>query len=436
MIRGLLVRGGRGIAHHRVWAAVAVIALAGGGTVLHLVTGSSASTSSTATSYRAVSAALGTVRQSVSTTGTLEPASQESLSFQVSGKVTSVRVAEGDKVKKGQVLATVNSAALKASVAQAKASLANAQASLVSAEDADATDAQLSADKASVTAAKQSVSSARDALVDAKLTSPITGQVASADLAVGDQVSGSGSGSGTGSAAGAGDGNSAASTSGSSSSSAQFLVISTTKWTVTSSVDATEVGLITKGDQAQLTIDGATGTVYGTISSIGVIASSSSSSGSSSSTASYPVDVAVTGNPSGLHAGTSATVALIYQQLTNVLTVPSLAVSQVNGTSVVYVSSNGTATGKRVMTKVATGLSSDGTVQITSGLTTGKVVLVAIPGQLNRGTTTARTGTRGGEGGGFGGGGTGNFPGGGTGNFPGGTGNIPGGTGNFGGGGR
>jgi macrolide-specific efflux system membrane fusion protein len=262
---------------------------------------------------------------------------------------------------------------------------------------------------------------------------------------VGDQVSGgssSGGSSSGGSSSGGSNGGSGGASSGasntaasSSSSTAQFLVISTKKWTVTSSVDATEVGLIAKGDQAQLTIDGATGTVYGTISSVGIVASSSSS-GTSSSSASYPVDVAVTGNPSGLHAGTSATVALIYKQLANVLTLPSLAVQQVNGTSVVYVSSNGTATGKRVTTKVTTGLSSGGTVQIKSGLKTGAVVLVQVASPLTRGTGTGTgtgegTGTRGGFGGGNFGGGAGNF-GGGTGNFGGG--NVGGGA--VGGGGR
>ena len=432
-----------------------VVLVAGGGSYL-LVRDDNPKSSST--SYRLVAASMGTIKQSLTSSGTIEPADQDELNFAVSGQVTSVRVAEGDTVQAGQVLATVDSAQLSADLAQAKAALASAQAKLTSDQDAGASDTQITADQAAVTTATDQQTSAQNALSEATLTSPIKGVVATVDVAVGDHVSGaggsgSGSGSGAGSGSGSGSGGSgsggggnggngsgssgSSSGSGSGSSSTQFLVISTDSWIVNATVDSSGVGLIAKGDQATIvpstggtgtggagagggragagTTGSAGGTVYGTISSIGLIADSSSG------TASYPVVVKVTGSPSGLHAGDTATVALIYKQLSNVLTVPTLAISQVDGKSVVYEMQNGS----RVAKTVTTGLASGGLTEIKSGINEGDQVVVDIPTQLTGGSGGAQPTGRNGR---FGGGG--NFPGGG---FPGGGGGFGG--GGFGGGG-
>ena len=396
-----------------------------------------------APSYRLVAASTGTVRESLSSTGTIEPAVQDALNFAVSGRVTAVRVTAGQQVSAGTVLATVDSATLQANLAQAQASLATDQAKL--AADTGGSASQLAADNASVTAAQGQLSSARGALAEASLTSPVAGVVASVDLTVGQQVSGAagssgssgssgsgsaaGSGSGSGGAGGgAGAGGSASTASSSlSSSTSQFMVISTNSWVVDASVDDTQVGLLATGDQAQVTASGATGTVYGTVSSIGLIASSTSG------VASYPVVVKVTGNPAGLHAGATGTVSLIYKQLSNVLTVPSTAVHQVNGKEVVYELSGG----KQVAHPVTVGLSSAGTSQITAGLTEGTQVVVQLPQATNRtgGAGNNRTGRTGfGGGGTVGGGGLGGGTGFGGGGFGGG-GFTRGGTGGAGGGG-
>lgn len=141
MSRRLPRRAAHVIASHRLVAAVVVIVLAGGGAALYLTTRSAASAVAGAT-YRVVGASLGTVRASVLTPGTLEPADQDSLSFPVSGKVMSLRVAAGGLVAKGQILATIDSAVLKATLAEAQAQLANAQATLVSARDSSASAAR------------------------------------------------------------------------------------------------------------------------------------------------------------------------------------------------------------------------------------------------------------------------------------------------------
>jgi hypothetical protein len=175
-------------------------------------------------------------------------------------------------------------------------------------------------------------------------------------------------------------------------------VINTSSWIVNASVDASSVGLIQTNDQAQMTVTGATGTVYGTVSTIGLVSSTTTG------TASYPVVIAVTGTPAGLHDGANATASVIYKQVTG-LVVPTTALHR-NATGGQYV--NQVKNGKTVQTTVQVGISAAGQTQITSGLSDGDQIQVPQV-QIPAGGT--RTGGTGGTGGQFPGGGR--FPGGG-----------------------
>jgi macrolide-specific efflux system membrane fusion protein len=395
-----------------------IVALAAAGVGIWATGGSSAATPT----FQLVAAASSTLRQTVSSTGTIEPAQQASLNFAASGQVTSVAVTVGQKVKAGQVLAKVSSASLSANVAQAEATEASDAAKLSADQTAGVTGAQLTADQTAVTAAKNQITDAKQALAEANLTSPITGVVAALDLSVGQQVSGAGnsSGSGTGgsgtgssnaSSAGASSGGSTSSSS-STSSSAQVVVISTSSYVVNGTVDDTEVGSVQAGDQAVIVPDGATSSVYGVVSSVGLIASTTSG------VATYPVTIAVTGNPGGLYPGASATLTLVVKQLSNATTVPTEALHYTSSGAVVYEM----VKGRQVAHPVTVGMTSAGQTQITSGLSVGTEVVV--PRLRTGGATTGGTtrGTRGGFGGaggftggsGFtGGGGGGGFTGGG-----------------------
>jgi multidrug efflux pump subunit AcrA (membrane-fusion protein) len=397
---------------------IVVLGAAGGG--YWAVSGSPAAPAPT---FQLVAAASGTLRQTVSSTGTIEPAQQANLNFATSGQVTSVAATVGKKVKAGQVLATVNSASLAANVAQAEAT-ESSDAAKLSADQAAGTAvtaAQLTADQAAVTASQNQVTDAKQALAEAKLTSPINGVVAAVSLSVGQQVSGSGSsgsgntgagGSGAGGSGGGGSGgggsggggsnagssNAGSSGTGSSSASnAQVVVISTTSYVVNGAVDDTEVGQVQAGDQAVILPDGATTPVYGTVSSVGLIATTTSG------VASYPVTIAVTGNPGGLYPGASATVTLIVKQLSNVTTVPTAAVHFASSGTVVYEMVNG----HQVAHPVTVGMTSGGQTQIVSGLSVGTEVVVPIVRTGGTGGTTGGTTRRGFGGGGFGGGGFG-----------------------------
>jgi multidrug efflux pump subunit AcrA (membrane-fusion protein) len=383
--------------HPWISGIVAVLVLAGAGLGTYFGTRDDHAAAATPTTT-IQTVETGTIRQSVSATGTLAPANQENLNFSVSGQVTKVSVSEGQHVKKGQTVATINSASLSAAVAQAESTVASDQARVDDDNSNGASDTQIAADQAALTAAKNQLDTAQQQLASATLTSPIDGIVASVNLTVGQSVSGSSTGNdnSSGNNGRNGDSNnsdSSSSDSSSSSSDPEILVISTSSWIVNASVDGNSVGLIKVGNQAQLSVTGASDTVYGTIAAIGLVSSSSSDSG----TASYPVVIDVTGSPSGMHDGADVTATLIYKQLSNVLVVPTLALHR-NASGGTYVEQ--AKNGKTVQTTVQTGIESDGQTQIVSGLSAGDQIVVP---QVRLGNRNGN-GTRGnvpGSGGGF-----------------------------------
>lgn len=77
-----------------------------------------------------IKAKEGLIVQTVKVTGPVTPTKEASLSFEKTGTVSSVNVEVGGKVYSGQVLATLGSQDVYASLLQAKASLANQQATL------------------------------------------------------------------------------------------------------------------------------------------------------------------------------------------------------------------------------------------------------------------------------------------------------------------
>lgn len=95
--------------------------------------------SSSSPKYRLASASLGTVSQSISVSGTLEPSTSQNLGFGSGGKVTSVNVTSGQQVQSGAVLATLDTTSLQAQIASAQASLASAQLKLANDQAAAST---------------------------------------------------------------------------------------------------------------------------------------------------------------------------------------------------------------------------------------------------------------------------------------------------------
>jgi macrolide-specific efflux system membrane fusion protein len=400
-------------------AAVALVVVAGG-TGIWFATRSSAAGPSITTTNKTESVATGTITQTVSSTGTVEPASQANLSFAVSGTVTGVNVTAGQTVTVGQSLATVDPTTLAASLALAQATVSSDESKLATDQAAAASASQVASDQANVVSSQAQLTSAQASLADATLTSTIAGTVASVNLSVGQQVSGTGtssstpssSSSSTGSGAGASTGSSAKgatssaapSSSSSTTTTAQFVIISTGSYIVNATVDDTQVSQVVIGDQAVITPSGSTTAVYGTVASIGLLATSSSN------VASFPVVINVTGSPSGLFGGATASVVVTVKNLQNVVVVPTAAIHYSGNATTVNLVTNGSTNSHAV----TIGSASGGNTQIVSGLAVGDKVVVPIV--TIKGFNGATGGTRtGGGAGGFGGGGGGGFTGGGGG---------------------
>ena len=372
-----------------------IVVVAGGGVTAWAMTRSSSSSAST----QLVAAQVNTITSTVSASGTIEPAHEASLDFAATGRVTKVWVKAGSTVKKDQRLASITRIALVAAEDAAKATVASAADQV--ATDGSASSVQLTSDKAALRAARSSLRSAKQALADATLRSTIAGTVTAVNLTVGQQVSG-GSSVGAANAAGA-----------SSDSSSQVDVQSSNSFVVNASVDDTEISSVKKGQPVQVTPDGANTPVSGVVSSVSTVPSSTSG------VVSFPVVVKVSGHPSGVYAGATATLSITTKKAFKALEIPTLAITYNGSTATVQVN-DGSGTSRRTIT---VGQSFGAETQVLSGLKAGDKVVLSIPtfGRVitNRGGTGGRNGFPGGG-----------FPGGGT--FGNGGGGFP--TGGFGGG--
>jgi len=295
--------------------------------------------------------ARGTYKTTVSATGTITPKREDDLTFSSSGTVTRVAVAVGDRVHKGDVLARIGTASLQAQVDAAEAQVTAAETQLD--EDADASATQVAADSASLASARSDLDQARDALAAATMRAPFDGTVSAVGFEVGDQV-----GSGSNQAASDGAGGSPA-----------ITLISPRALEVDANVPAADVSQLKKGMQVEITPTGGGEVVYGTVSEVGVIATASDSGA-----AQFPVTVAVTGRPSGLYAGSTASLAITVKQATDVLAVSTAALHTDGDTTFVYLIDGS----KRTRRDVTVGETYGMQTEVTSGLEEGDVVEVIV----------------------------------------------------------
>jgi len=107
-----------------MWIGGAIVVLALGGGWYSLRSGA-------AHTYVSKPVTRGTLAVNVSATGTLAPRNQVDVGAEVSGRIDKLFVDFNDRVKKGQVIALINTDQYVAQLQQAQASLAQAQATLV-----------------------------------------------------------------------------------------------------------------------------------------------------------------------------------------------------------------------------------------------------------------------------------------------------------------
>jgi RND family efflux transporter MFP subunit len=123
-----------------------------------------------APTFQATPAAIGDVIERVSVTGTVSPADKAALAFQKSGVITVIAVSVGDTVKKGDLIASLDSAADAAALASAQADLAELQSGLRPQEFA--------VDQANVSAASTTLANAQKDAVNAVRDSYVKAQSA------------------------------------------------------------------------------------------------------------------------------------------------------------------------------------------------------------------------------------------------------------------
>jgi len=115
---------------------VRVLVIAGAALAVVAATGLVVANTSTAAESRwtTASATTGDVSQTYTATGTVTRKNTETATFAVSGTVNSVKVTVGEQVAAGQVLATIDSRALKLALLQAETTVAQAELNLYNAQ--------------------------------------------------------------------------------------------------------------------------------------------------------------------------------------------------------------------------------------------------------------------------------------------------------------
>lgn len=288
----------------------------------------------------------GPVKQTVAASGTVAAANSSDEEFAVSGTVTHVYVAAGDRVRKGQRLAAIDATTLAASRTAAASQLDAAQAQLDEDQDADASDVQISSDEAGVASAKASLAQADADLDGTVLRATIGGTVTDVGLAVGDPVGDSAGGS---------------------TSTPAVTIVASGRYEVDADLSAADAHQVKPGMQATLTVTGVDDPVYGTVEDVSLVASTSDSGA-----AVFPVTIAVTGTRKDLYDGVSADATITTKVRANVLTVDTRAVrSDSTGTYV-----NKQVDGRSVRTTIKVGATYGLQTEVTSGLKAGDVVEV------------------------------------------------------------
>ncbi|MDH6127565.1 biotin/lipoyl-binding protein [Kitasatospora sp. GP82] len=436
------------------------VVLLGGAVLAYTALDSGTSSAAGRTQTRTATVAKGTVLATVSGSGTLSSPTDAGQDFVTGGKLTAVRVAVGDTVKKGELLATVDTTQARQQVETAQAALTAAQADLTKAQAGETVtttspvssgggggstgggggrggatpaprtttitttkvdDAQVAQAEQQLTTAETGLTNAQAALAGTSLTASVDGTVASVAGKVGDTVSGSsGSASGSGSSGsvgsgGSGGGKSTGSSAGSASGSAPsgFIVLTNpTGMQVSASFSELDSLKLKKGQAATVTLNAQSDTqLKATVLSVSSLPTSSGSGGNGSSSAvQYGAVLQILGDTGKLRTGLSASISVVTGEADNALSVPTAALA---GTGTSRTATLVHTDGSTERVDVTVGVEGDSTVQVVSGLSDGDRV------QLT--STTAGTGNGfpggsfpglggggaggGGGGGGFGGGG-------------------------------
>ena len=310
---------------------------------------------STAVPVIAHPVALSARAWSATASGIVQANTTVDVAFQVAGKVVTVGPDEGQAVRSGQEIASLDPTEYRLAVEQA-----SAQADRT-AGDRDRNRPLLTAGSIASadmdhleSAARQSAAVsdlAKKHLNDTHLTAPISGIVARRAIEVGATAA---------------------------PGQAVFTIVALDPVRVRVGVPEGDVGHVTDGAAATVRIPALDTSFSGRVSLIGVTADPT--------TRSYTVEISVPNPSHRLRAGMVAEATITTRESRSAMMVPASAVLHdggVNGSTIVYVVDSGTA---RVHARrVTTGLARGDSLEITSGLATGDQVVVAGQQHLREG---------------------------------------------------
>ena len=282
---------------------------------------------------QSASASVGSVTSTGS--GTFAYKAEEAVTAKTSGTVTALRVSEGDRVSKNQVLVVLESDDLEDSVQNASESLRNAELSL---------------------------ENQYDRLEDYTITSPISGTVVDKYYKAGET---------------------------SEANQVMCSIYDLSYLTMTLSVDELDISSIAVGQTVTVTADAVEDRTYE-----GVVTKVSVAGTSSGSATTYPVTIRID-ETEGLLPGMSVDAVIQLDSATDVLAIPSAALqrgntvlvtadspSAVDGTLVESDSEEGT---DYYSVEVTIGVSGDNYIEITSGLQEGDTVAYIAAGSSENG---------------------------------------------------
>ncbi|HZE87589.1 MAG TPA: HlyD family efflux transporter periplasmic adaptor subunit [Methylomirabilota bacterium] len=388
--------------------------------------------------YQTAQVTKGEIISAVSESGSVAAGSQVSVGSPADGIIQEVSVKNGDTVSAGQNLFQVNATATPQEQASAYADYLSAQNNLNTAKSkmnslqsalfkanqtfindkgisnpsdqqkSDPTYIEENADwlqaEADYTNQQGVISQAQAALNNASLayqatqnaivTAPVGGTVANLSVLVGSSVSAVNNNTSN-------TNNSSATTTSSSSStsSSPVLVIGDfSMLSIKAQVSEVDIPNVHVGQKATVTLDAfADKTFVGTVTSVDTIGTTSSG------VVTYNVYISLVEPPATIQPGMTASVIIQTNRKEDVLQVPTSAIQTTNGTPTVRVLKNGQVTA----VPVETGITSDSTTEITSGLSEGDTVVTSIVSQTSAtgGSTGSSPFSGLGGGRGFGGGG-------------------------------
>lgn len=314
-----------------------------------------------------------TITETVEATGTINPVNTVEIGSQVSGQISEIFVDYNSEVKKGQLLARIDTSLFEAQLQQSLASINNARASLeqnlaileydektynryqnlykrnlISKDQLDSAKSAYKSDSAKVSAAKASVMQAKANYDTAsanlrytKIISPVDGIVISKEVEVGQTVAAS------------------------FQTPTLFTVAEDlTKMRIETSVSEADIGKVKEGQEVDYTIDG-----YPDDTLKGVVRQVRLSPTTESNVVTYTVIIDVENNEGKLMPGMTANVSIITNKKSDIITVPNQALKFTTADNKQKFENRGVwieKNGKPQRENVTTGSSNDLYTEITS----------------------------------------------------------------------